>query len=312
MCHGDDKAGGFGYISSMDLVGIESAPFSQPIEVLAPAVQTAPVVFSSPHSGRHYPADMVEKSRLSASDLRRSEDCFVDELFADVPQFGAPLLKAMFPRAYVDPNREPFELDPTMFVDSLPDYVNTRSPRVFAGLGTVARVVASGSDIYSEKLQFADARRRIDDLYRPYHDTLTSLIQTTKATFGYCVVIDCHSMPSVCGPMEHNAGRRRRVDMVLGDALGGSCTPGLTAMAEESLREMGYTVSRNAPYSGGYITRHYGRPHNDVHTLQIEINRALYMDEERFQRRPQMARLKAHLTTLAERLCGAEQKELAA
>ncbi len=255
---------------------------------------------------------MIEKSRLSATDLRRSEDCFVDELFADVPQHGAPLLKAMFPRAYVDPNREPFELDPNMFTDSLPDYVNTRSPRVFAGLGTVARVVASGADIYSEKLQFTDVRRRIDNLYRPYHDTLADLIQTTKAMFGYCLLIDCHSMPSVCGPMEHNAGRRRRVDMVLGDALGGSCTPGLTALVEQSLRDMGYTVARNAPYSGGYITRHYGRPHGDVHALQIEINRALYMDEERFQRRPQMVRLKGHLSALAERLCGAGQKELAA
>ncbi len=255
---------------------------------------------------------MVAKSKLSAADLRRSEDCYVDELFGDVPLYGAPLLRAMFPRAYVDPNREPFELDPMMFEDPLPDYINTRSPRVFAGLGTVARVVASGADIYAEKLQFADARQRIDHLYRPYHDALAHLIQTTKAMFGYCLLIDCHSMPSVCGPMEHNAGRRRRVDMVLGDALGGSCAPGLTALVEESLRAMGYSVARNAPYSGGYITRHYGRPHNDVHTLQIEINRALYMDEERFQRRPQMTHLKAHLSELAERLCGAAEKELAA
>ncbi|MHA1567574.1 MAG: N-formylglutamate amidohydrolase [Alphaproteobacteria bacterium] len=296
----------------MDLVTTDSALFGTPIEILKLAVQTAPVVFSSPHSGRDYPADMVDKSRLSPSELRRSEDCFIDELFGDVPRFGAPLLRALFPRAYVDPNREPFELDPGMFSDALPDYVNTRSPRVFAGLGTVARVVANGSDIYAEKLQFAEARWRIDSFYRPYHDALADLIHTTKATFGYCLLIDCHSMPSVCGPMEHNAGRRRRVDMVLGDALGGSCTPGLTGLVEEALREMGYTVARNAPYSGGYITRHYGRPHNNVHTLQVEINRALYMDEERFERLPEMARLRTDLSALAERLCGAGQKELAA
>ena len=290
----------------------DAAPFGPPTEILAPAVQTAPVVFSSPHSGRDYPADMVEKSRLSANELRRSEDCFIDELFAGVPRYGAPLLQAMFPRAYVDPNREPFELDPGMFSDALPDYVNTRSPRVYAGLGTVPRVVASGSDIYAEKLQFAEARWRIDNFYRPYHDALTDLIHTTKAKFGYCLLIDCHSMPSVCGPMEHNAGRRRRVDMVLGDALGGSCTPGLTGLVEEALREMGYTVARNAPYSGGYITRHYGRPQNNVHALQVEINRALYVDEDRFERLPAMARLKTDLSALAERLCGAGQKELAA
>ncbi len=290
----------------------DSGPFDAPTEILTPAVQTAPVVFSSPHSGRAYPADMVEKSRLSPTELRRSEDCFVEELFGDVPRHGAPLLQAMFPRAYVDPNREPFELDPGMFCDALPDYVNTRSPRVYAGLGTVPRVVASGSDIYTQKLKFAEARWRIDNFYRPYHDALGELIQATKAMFGYCLLIDCHSMPSVCGPMEQNAGHKRRVDMVLGDAMGGSCTPGLTGLVEAALRDMGYTVARNAPYSGGYITRHYGRPLNDVHTLQIEINRALYMDEERLEKLPQLAQLKTDLSAVAERLCGAGQKELAA
>ena len=197
-------------------------------EIIAPERQTAPLVFASPHSGSDYPAEFVAASRLDPVFLRRSEDSFVDELFGAAPKHGAPLIRALFPRAYVDPNREPFELDQSMFADRLPAYANTGSPRVAVGLGTIARVVANGAEIYAGKLKFTEARERIDRYYRPYHAALEDLIETTVGMFGHCILIDCHSMPSVGGPMENDAGRRRQVDFVLGDAHGRSCSRALT------------------------------------------------------------------------------------
>ncbi len=197
-----------------------------PVEILTPAERAAPMVFSSPHSGRDYPASFLAQSPLDPVTLRRSEDSFVDEIFAAAPRCGAPLLKALFPRAYCDPNREPFELDPSMFAGRLPDFVNTRSRRVAAGLGTIARVVASGAEIYDRKLRFDEALARIEMNYRPYHAALTALIAETRRHFGTCVLIECHSMPSIGGPMEDDAGKRRRVDIILGDGHGNSCAPG--------------------------------------------------------------------------------------
>ena len=272
------------------------------INIEAPARQTAPIVFSSPHSGRDYPAEFVAASCLDPVKLRRSEDSFVDELFRAAPGHGAPLLKALFPRAYVDPNREAFELDPAMFADHLPSYVNTASPRVAAGLGTIARVVTNGEEIYDAKLHFAEAAERIDKLYKPYHLALSALIAETKSQFGHCIVIDCHSMPSVGGPMDRDAGRRR-VDIVLGDAHERACAPRLPAFVADQLGAMGYIVTRNTPYSGGYITRHYGRPGDGVHALQMEINRALYMDEGRVERAAGMAGLQADIERLVASLC---------
>jgi N-formylglutamate amidohydrolase len=240
-------------------------------------------VLASPHSGRHYPPAFVEASRLDRLSLRRSEDGFVDEIFAEAPELGAPLLRANFPRAYVDANREPFELDPRMFVDPLPAYANTRSPRVAAGLGTIARVVANGADIYRDKLSFSEALRRIRTYYWPYHATLRQLLDQTKARFGGAILVDCHSMPSIGGPMDRDAGHRR-VDFVLGDCHGTACNAEVTAAVEDALTALGYHVTRNTPYSGGFVTRHYGRPETGVHALQIEVNRALYMDERKVTR----------------------------
>lgn len=248
------------------------------LEVLAPAQQTVPLVFASPHSGRDYPEEFLRQSALDPVTLRRSEDTFVDELFAQAPACGAPLLRALFPRCFVDPNREPFELDPGMFRDPLPDYANIRSPRVAAGLGTMARVVATGAEIYRQRLPFAEAEYRIACYYQPYHATLQGLIQATVERFGCCLLIDCHSMPSVGGPTDQDTGLSR-VDFVLGDCFGSSCCARVTDAAEQSLRGQGYRVVRNTPYAGGFTTRHYGRPGTNVHALQIETNRRLYMDE---------------------------------
>lgn len=274
-----------------------------PFAVIAPPQQTAAVVYASPHSGNRYPPGFVTASRLDPLTLRRSEDAFVDELFAGAPERGAPLLKAFFPRAYIDPNREPWELDPTMFADALPSYVNGASPRVSAGLGTIARVVANGAEIYRGKLSFAEARSRIETLYRPYHETLQSLLDATHQTFGRSLLIDCHSMPSVGGPMDRDPGKRR-VDFVLGDCFGASCAPAVMRESEAYLRNQGFAVARNDPYAGGFTTRHYGQPGRGRHALQIEINRGLYMDELRIERSAGFAALKRALDSFIEFLAG--------
>jgi N-formylglutamate amidohydrolase len=281
----------------MDLPVAETLQQRPPVLVQRPGLQTAPVIFASPHSGRVYPAEFLAAARLDPLALRRSEDSFVDELFAAAPVYGAPLLAATFPRAFCDPNREPWELDPAMFADQLPAWVNTTSPRVGAGLGTIARIVASGETIYRTKLPFAEAERRVRQFWQPFHATLEALIGGTKAMFGGCLLIDCHSMPS------HGAAGRpagKAADFVLGDAHGTACSSNATRLVEWALTELGYTVRRNDPYAGGYITRHYGRPREGVHALQIEIARQLYMDEVRIERLPRFARVQDHMATLVE------------
>lgn len=262
---------------------------SGPLEVLEPRPRRLALVVASPHSGAHYPPEFVAASRLDALALRRSEDSFIDEVFGAAPAVGAPLLRALFPRAYVDPNREPYELDPAMFADALPGYANTRSPRVAAGLGTIARVVATGREIYRDKLRIADALGRIHAFYQPYHGALRRLVAETRESFGCCVLVDAHSMPSVGGPMDADAGRAR-VDVILGDVHGASCAPVVTDTAERTLRALGYAVTRNNPYSGGFTTQNYGRPRRGIHALQIELNRALYMDEETIARKEEAIR----------------------
>jgi N-formylglutamate deformylase len=268
-----------------------------PLTVSRPVRQTAPIVFASPHSGAVYTPDFLAAARLDPVTLRRSEDSFVDELFAEAPSYGAPLLAATFPRAFCDPNREPWELDPTMFDDVLPAWVNTTSSRVGAGLGTIARVVASGETIYRGKLRFNDAERRIRLFWQPYHDTLAAMIGGTVAVFGGCLLVDCHSMPA-----QAPGGRPSSADFVIGDAHGTACAPRITRFVEQALTSLGYIVRRNDPYAGGYVTRHYGRPRDGVHALQIEVARGLYMDEARIERLPRFHGLQGDMTSLIARL----------
>lgn len=286
-------------------------PGNGPFDVLEPIKQTVPLVFASPHSGRVYPSEFVLSSKLDALTLRRSEDAFMDEVFGAAPQLGAPLLRAQFPRAFVDPNREAYELDPDMFEDRLPEHTNIGSPRVAAGLGTIARVVTSGDEIYARKLRYAEATYRIENFYTPYHNALRGLIARTVERFGGCLLIDCHSMPSVGGPMDSDSGLKR-VDMVLGDAYGTACAPAVTDTAERGLKALGYNVTRNMPYAGGFTTRHYGQPSKGVHALQIEINRALYMDEKRIERSNELPILAQRIGRLIEFLVRIEPKVLAA
>ncbi len=258
--------------------------FKPPFTVIEPAVQSLPVVLSSPHSGRNYPNAFLEASSLSAREIRRSEDSFVDEILATTPGQGAPLICAEFPRAFCDLNREAYELDPTMFVDDLPHFANVHSLRVISGLGTIARVVSDGAEIYRDKLRFADALERVEQLYRPYHAALKSMIETTRDRFGACLLLDCHSMPSKFAT-ERWTGGPPKVDVILGDRFGTSCSPHIVAHVERELAHRGYSAARNDPFAGGYCTEHYGDPKKNVHALQIEINRALYMDEESLERR---------------------------
>jgi N-formylglutamate deformylase len=267
-----------------------------PLTELHPLRQKAPVVLTSPHSGRGYSAAFLAASRLDAVAIRRSEDSFVDELFALAPGLGVPLLAAEFPRAWCDVNREAWELDPGMFADPLPAYVNTTSPRVQAGLGTIAKIVGTGEPIYTGKLRFADAQLRVQTCWEPYHAALQRLIRDTVERFGVCLVIDCHSMPSIGSRPE------KKPDMVLGDGHGTTAAPAVTAFLQEALQAEGYFVRRNDPYAGGYITRHYGRPREGVQAVQLELARALYMNERDFTRRPQFAEIQASLGVVLGRL----------
>lgn len=270
---------------------------SPPFKVLSPLVQSAPFVVCSPHSGRIYTRRFVAQSRLDPHTLRKSEDCYVDELFASVAGLGAPLISAQFPRAYLDVNREPYELDPELFRDSLPSFANTQSIRVAGGLGTIARIVADGEEIYRERLCLAAGLERIERLYKPFHAALAGLLDETRRRFGYAILIDCHSMPS------SNSGQgHARPDFVLGDRFGASCDARLTRFVRDALIGMGYDVQLNRPYAGGYITEHYGRPARGFHAMQIEVNRALYLDEATLQPLAGFAEVEANLAFLAERL----------
>jgi N-formylglutamate amidohydrolase len=284
----------------------DEAELDPPFEILDPAETRAPLIFNSPHSGKVYPPEFLATARLDLSTLRRSEDSFVDELIFGVVARGMPLMRAHFPRCYVDVNREPYELDPRMFDGRLPSFANTRSMRVAGGLGTVARVVGDAQEIYDRRLPVDDALRRIEGLYKPYHRALRRLVTRVHRDFGAAILVDCHSMPSAAGTKEE----RPRADFVIGDRYGTSCVPVVTDLVEETLRDLGFVVNRNKPYAGGFITEHYGNPAAGFHSIQLEVNRSLYMDERRYERAPTFSRLAADLETLAETLAALPLEEL--
>jgi len=274
-----------------------------PFEVRESAEQRVPFVFNSPHSGSHYPERFLALTRLDAMEIRRSEDSYVDDLFGAAVPLGAPMLAANFPRAYLDVNREPWELDPRMFAEPVPSFANIRSARVAGGLGTVPKLVGEGLDIYAARLPLAEAVGRIESIYKPYHDTLKRLLTRTHARFGYAVLIDCHSMPANIRIGENGA----RPDFIVGDRFGTSAARALTDTAISVLLSLGYSVAHNKPYAGGFITEHYGRPAKRLHALQIEVNRGLYMDERTMRKLSRfnaladdMARLIAELMAMPD------------
>jgi N-formylglutamate deformylase len=272
-----------------------------PFRLDRPARQTVPFLFASPHSGRAYPPALLEHTRLDALTLRRSEDAFVDELFAGAVGLGAPLLSAQFPRAFLDVNRSPAELDAGMFARPLDVPVDTPSPRVAAGLGVIPRIVRDGAEIYRGKLEPGEADTRLEQLYRPYHQALAALIAETRVRFGVAVLVDCHSMPSALSVP----------DIVLGDRYGASAASAVTARAEAAFTREGFSVARNAPYAGGHTTAQYGKPQNGSHALQIEINRALYLDEERIAKKPAFEAIRSRLTRAMEYLTALPASQIA-
>ncbi|MCA3574731.1 MAG: N-formylglutamate amidohydrolase [Aestuariivirga sp.] len=274
---------------------------SLPFEIVAPPEWTAPAVFNSPHSGRDFPEEFLRQTRLPLMTLRKSEDCFVDELFLCCVDHGAPMLRALAPRSYIDLNREPYELDPRMFSSDLPGYANTGSPRVAGGLGTIPRIVSEGEDIYRGRLDFAEARKRIEQIYIPYHRTLSALTNAVLSKAGEVLLVDCHSMPA--SATSHVApGGAGMVDVVLGDRFGASCAEDIPALVEERLQHHGLKVLRNKPYAGGFITQNYGAPHRGQHALQIEINRSLYMNETSLQKTSGFDAVKAVLDDVVRTL----------
>ncbi|MEL7109990.1 MAG: N-formylglutamate amidohydrolase [Pseudomonadota bacterium] len=255
---------------------------------------TAPVIFASPHSGTIYPPAMRDLLCVPLTDLQRTEDAFVDELYAPAPKHGALLLSANYARGFVDLNRDARELDASMFHDGLPRTAGMPSARVKAGLGCFPRVGASGREIYAGPMSKRDGTFRLEAVYDRYHEALQSQIEQLKQDWSDVVIIDCHSMPS------RQPGKSSMPDIVLGDRFGSSCSARLTSQVERRCRREGLSVTRNAPYAGGYTTRRYGRPRRGVHVLQIEINRALYMNELTVEKSTGFDRTKAQVATIIE------------
>jgi N-formylglutamate amidohydrolase len=271
------------------------APGRKGLNVPPPA---SPIIFASPHSGRHYPSALLAASRLSPLTLRSSEDAFVDELFAHICKQGMTLIKACYARAYVDLNRHPHELDPKLFSSPPPPFALTASKRVKSGLGVIPRKVGGGREIYKGPLEIDEALRRVRKIYHPYHGALGQLLNEAEEQFGFAILIDCHSMPSTT----IQTYSRQSPDFVLGDRFGQSCNGDVTALARELLLDLGYEVKINNPYAGGYVTEKYGQPDMGRHVLQIEIRRGLYMDERKIRKNSQYESLRENLRKFTQSL----------
>lgn len=271
-----------------------AALHASPYVISEPDTRSIPFIFASPHSGRIYPQALLQSTRLSALALRRSEDAYVDTLFADAVTLGAPLIAARFPRAWLDVNRAPGELDPTMFDGKLMVPLEQASPRVNAGLGVIPRIVRDGAEIYRVKLKPEDAEQRLTNLHASYHRALAALVRDTHLRFATAVVIDCHSMPSAA----------TAPDVVLGDRYGTAASHALLRRAEQAFQSQGFSVGRNVPYAGGYTTHLYGQPAKGIHALQIEVNRALYLDEDRIEVLSAFPWVRGRLTCALRELIG--------
>ena len=264
-----------------------------PFDLRLPRHRTTSVIFASPHSGCVYPQAFLRQSALSAAVLRSSEDAFVDQLFETAPSYGAPFLVATYPRAWVDLNRAQDELDAAL-IEGVRR--NGHNPRIASGLGVVPRVVSGGRPIYRGKISLDEARARIRDVWRPYHAALHQQLVETRATFGEAILIDCHSMPheAIEPDADYPSGARgpQRPDVVLGDRFGAAASGGIVDRIEAAFAAAGLRVSRNTPFAGAFITQHYGRPTKGQHVVQVEIDRALYMDEARVAPHGGFARFK--------------------
>lgn len=267
--------------------------------VTEPRHSSACVVFSSPHSGRAYSPQFLRQTVLDERAIRSSEDAFVDRLFDAAPMFGAALIAATVPRAYLDLNRSPDELDPALIEDVRRQGHN---PRVASGLGVVPRVVSAGRAIYRGKLPRREAEARIELHWQPYHDRLQDLLDAAQARHGQAILIDCHSMPHEAMDGVARVGLRRP-DVVIGDRFGASAAAHIVDEIEAAFASAGFTVTRNAPFAGAYVTQAYGRPSWRQHAVQIEIDRSLYMNERLITPNAQFDRVRARLRNVIGRIC---------
>lgn len=267
--------------------------------IQAPQAEPAPVVFDSPHSGHSYPEDFGSIAPLSV--IRRSEDAFVDELFGAAPGHGAPLIAALFPRIYIDPNRDLIDLDPAMLDGPWPDPL-VPSRKTELGVGLIWRIMPPDSRLYDRLLTVAEVRGRIDRCWKPYHNAVATAIDETHRRFGKVWHVNCHSMPAM-GNAASEDGPVPRAEFVLGDRDGTTCEPGFTAFVAGELRDMGYDVKINDPYKGVELVRRYSDPARGRHSLQLEINRKLYMNEATIEKSSGFDQVQADMTKLAAAIC---------
>jgi N-formylglutamate amidohydrolase len=294
------------YIKAMTETETSAKLYQTPFSIARPKAERAsPIVVTSPHSGCDYPAAFLAASRLSAHDLRQSEDMYVDALFSEAANFGATLISARYPRSFVDLNRSANEIDPNLVEDDLPIHREQSLPRVQAGLGTIPRIVAEDTPIYDDKLSIVDIAQRMREIYHPFHATLEREVTSLHNSFGAALLVDAHSMPSLATRNSAPRNRSAQIDIVLGNCHGRACSERVTDFVNQYFRRSGYTIALNRPYAGGYITSHFGRPHTASHAIQIEINRALYMNEASYEMTANFDSLKADLSGLVAALTAA-------
>lgn len=271
-----------------------------------PDVRTTSVVFASPHSGRAYSWGFIRRTNLDENTLRSSEDAFVDQLFDTAPLNGAPLLSAIAPRAWIDVNRSAEELDPAL-IEGVKK--STHNPRVASGLGVVPRVVANGRAIYSGKITKQEAQSRIEEVWQPWHDALTKLMDDSVSLFGEAVLVDCHSMPhEAIETLTHPRGARPEI--VLGDRFGAAASAEVVDRLEAAFSAAGLRVARNAPFAGAFVTQHHGRPARHRHVVQVEIDRALYMNEQAIRPNKNYAAFKSMVDRIVADVTNIGRKDL--
>jgi N-formylglutamate amidohydrolase len=287
---------------------MEDAEATEVLFVRAPRATALPLLFDSPHSGTDYPDDFHHLP--PRSQMRRSEDSFIDELYAAAPDYGATLIGALFPRIYIDPNRSALDIDPELLDEPWPDE-SKPGPKCGLGVGLIWRLCPPGDPIYDRRLTVAEARRRIERYHRPYQEAVSGTLNRLHEQFGAVWHINCHSMPSVSTEMAAEGPGVRRPDITLGDVDGTTCSAEFTALVRDALSGFGYNVTVNDPYKGAELIRAWSDPGVGRHSLQIEINRALYMDEEGLERNGGFDRLRMHVTGLIGEVAGYVRDRLA-
>jgi N-formylglutamate deformylase len=263
-----------------------------------PAVAPIALVLDSPHSGESYPDDFNHRPPRAV--VRRAEDTHVARLWSAAPRYGATLIEAVFPRAYIDPNRGLADIDAALLAAQWPGPV-TPSRKTEQGIGLIWRVARDGGPMYARALTVAEVQQRIDRCWHPYHEALASAIDERHEQFGAVWHVDCHSMPAI-GDANGDDPGRERADFVLGDRDGSTCEPAFTQFVASTVRALGYSVAVNDPYKGVEIVRAHGRPHEHRHSLQIEIKRTLYMDESTLDPNAGYAKLADDLERLIQAL----------